>query len=223
VRLTETEASERRHSSRFWRESLPGRLLGWVPGVSVEPKGDVKRRAALPLGSPSACLLLGAQICVAGGLLNAAQGGCLPRRLHFVAHGRWRCMTALHFGCWLIRQGGNMTAVCRRAMRHHMFQSAMAPRCLLRHVGRGRPGASGGWAPRRRSCGTTTRRARWRRWWTRPATRRSGSAWSRTAPPSATPPTAGARAARGEARAVQVMLTCFSIEGGPSEVIGMVA
>jgi len=89
VRLTETEASERRHSSRFWRESLPGRLLGWVPGVSVEPKGDVKkaRRAAAEVAQrrpAPGCLDLRrrwAAECRAGRLSASAAALCCARSL----------------------------------------------------------------------------------------------------------------------------------------------
>ncbi len=89
VRLTETEASERRHSSRFWRESLPGRLLGWVPGVSVEPKGDVKkaRRAAagvaqrLPAPGCSNLRRWWAAECRAGRLSASAAAFCCARSL----------------------------------------------------------------------------------------------------------------------------------------------
>ena len=43
VRLTETSESERRQHSGFWRESVIGRVLAWVPGLAREPEGDVKK------------------------------------------------------------------------------------------------------------------------------------------------------------------------------------
>ena len=43
VRLTETPASERRNHSPFWRESVFGRLLAWLPGITREAEGDVKK------------------------------------------------------------------------------------------------------------------------------------------------------------------------------------
>ena len=43
VRLTETPASERRNHSPFWRKSVFGRLLAWLPGVAREAEGDVKK------------------------------------------------------------------------------------------------------------------------------------------------------------------------------------
>ena len=56
MRLTETRASERRNHSPFWRESVLGRLLAWVPGLAREPEGDVKKvhscQAVLARGHP---------------------------------------------------------------------------------------------------------------------------------------------------------------------------
>jgi len=43
VRLTETPESERRQHSGFWRESVIGRVLAWIPGLAREPEGDVKK------------------------------------------------------------------------------------------------------------------------------------------------------------------------------------
>ena len=43
MRLTETRESERRQHSGFWRESVIGRVLAWIPGLAREPEGDVKK------------------------------------------------------------------------------------------------------------------------------------------------------------------------------------